>query len=78
MGRLDRKNWSEDRFGILSSGGLNTLFDNAFKWGFRVTDEEYDNFCYNATDEEFDIILSDHKIGNSPPVSPQAYTLSKG
>lgn len=55
MTRLERKFRTDIEY--KGCGGLNDAFDDAFKDGFRVNDDEYDYICSEATDKELDDIL---------------------
>jgi len=59
MTRLERKKWSNEKFGILGRGGIFDAFDDAVKYFARMTDDEYDKYCEIATDEELDLLLSE-------------------
>jgi len=44
----------------IGSSGIFDLFDDSMKFGFNITDEEYDFICENASDEDLDsLILSE-------------------
>ncbi len=60
MSRINRKNWNADDFGDKNTKGLFGIIDVAMKENFRITDNEYDNFCGNASDEELDLFLSEN------------------
>jgi hypothetical protein len=56
MSRLARKNWTVDKFGILDEGGILDAFDNAFKSGLRITDDEMDYISATSTDDELELV----------------------
>lgn len=58
MSRINRRKWTEEQCGILSSGGIHDAFDNAIKSIYRITDEEYDFICDNAIDGELTYIIT--------------------
>ena len=57
--RLDRRNRTENELGILSSGGLLDLFDNALKEALRINDYEYNYLCEVMNDDEYDLLLTE-------------------
>lgn len=57
--RISRRNWTQDKFGILNSGGLTTLFDNHIKAAYRITDEEYDCMAEKMTDDEMGVFVTE-------------------
>jgi hypothetical protein len=42
--------------------GITDLFDDYFKSAFNLTDEEYDFFCENMTDEETSVMVNEKPI----------------
>lgn len=42
------------------SGGMSDLFDNAFKAGLNLTDDEYDYIAEHMTDEESMLLVNDN------------------
>jgi hypothetical protein len=61
MSRLSRRNRTEKEMGIKNSGGLPDLFDNAIKYAYRLTDDEYDYLLemVEDKDDEHDLLLSE-------------------
>lgn len=55
--RLERKNRTDIVF--KGSGGLTDAFDDAFKYLWRINDEEFDYISETLTDEEIQLIVSD-------------------
>jgi hypothetical protein len=55
--RLQRNKRTADDLGLIGHGGLNVLFDDTFKSGYRLTDEEYDFFC-DQDEEKLDVLIT--------------------
>ena len=60
MSRIDRRKWTMNDFGHRNSKGIFGLLDVAMKENLRITDDEYDDFAQNSTDEELDLISNEH------------------
>jgi len=60
MSRLARKNWTDDKYGIKSSGGVLDAMDNVVKVVARMTDDEYDYYCDIATDDEIGLLVEEN------------------
>lgn len=60
MSRINRRLWTEDMLDIKSSGSLHTLFDNAVKGTFRLTDKEYDQLLEDVPEKEQDFLMNEH------------------
>jgi hypothetical protein len=58
MSRINRKNWSEEKLGLVDKGGMLDLFDNAIKGSYRITDKEYDEMCVKMSEEEIEIFTN--------------------
>jgi hypothetical protein len=56
--RIERLKWKADDMGLKGRGGLNDAFDDAVKSYLRITDDEYDYLCENASEEELDLMIS--------------------
>lgn len=61
MKRLSRKNITDIDLGILTSGGMFDLVDNAIKESLRITDNEYDFIVEKTTDEELNLLIKENK-----------------
>lgn len=61
MKRLSRKNITDIDLGILASGGMFDLVDNAIKESLRITDKEYDFLVEKTTDEELNLLIKENK-----------------
>lgn len=55
--RLKRKKRTNEDLGILDSGGLDTMADNAIKEAYRLNDAEYDFIAGFATDDQMDVLF---------------------
>ena len=58
--RLSRRNRTEEDLGILHKGGFFDLFDNAVKEIYRINDVEYDYLSEHISNEELEMITSEH------------------
>ena len=60
MSRINRRDWIiNKKIKILGRGGITDLFDNQFKFAYRVTDDEFDHICDVATDDELNVLIED-------------------
>jgi hypothetical protein len=64
MSRLSRKKWEIKDFGPKYTKGLFGMLDASIKQGYRITDDEYDFICGEASDEELDLFLEEKKSFN--------------
>jgi len=60
MSRITRRNWTEDKFGIVSKGSLPDLFDNTVKSVYRITDQEYDLLAEKMTETEMNLFITEN------------------
>lgn len=61
MSRLSRRNRTEEDLGLLNSGGMLDVIDNAVKAAFRINDKEYDFLADKLTNEEMELFLNENR-----------------
>lgn len=62
MSRINRRNWTDNQMGIVSSGGLFDLFDNTLKQLLRVTDDEFDHLIEYMPEGIWDSFLDSKAV----------------